>query len=229
MSDAFEIAAPEIKTDRPLLRPLAADDAAAIFAYASDPEVARFTLWPPHRSLEFTARFVALFRQPTPDNPIGKSIRDGSKGHGVICGCRNAAGTYRLTAKKECIYIYLCPPYLLAQNSFATAAPKRPACLANSVFLEPKRPSLAPQMVESSSNLWTLISKRGARSSSLWPVRVRISWTSHPIRRPIFPASRDVPSGYQCDFGLHAGRQPATGRKNDECLRGAVPVCDRAR
>jgi ribosomal-protein-alanine N-acetyltransferase len=65
MSDLFETSAPEMKTDRLSLVPLAAEDCADIFAYASDPEVAKYTLWPPHKSAEFTARFVSLFRQPS--------------------------------------------------------------------------------------------------------------------------------------------------------------------
>jgi ribosomal-protein-alanine N-acetyltransferase len=64
MSDAFEIPAPELTTPRLRLRPLTVEDAPAIFAYASDPEVARFTLWPPHKSLDFTKGFLRLFTQP---------------------------------------------------------------------------------------------------------------------------------------------------------------------
>lgn len=64
MSDSFDVLAPEIATARLRLRALAADDASAIFRYASDPEVARFTLWPPHKSEEFTRGFLRLFTQP---------------------------------------------------------------------------------------------------------------------------------------------------------------------
>jgi [ribosomal protein S5]-alanine N-acetyltransferase len=65
MSDAFDPTAPEITTTRLNLRGLTTDDAQAIFRYASDPEVARFTLWPPHKSEEFTKGFLRLFTQPT--------------------------------------------------------------------------------------------------------------------------------------------------------------------
>jgi ribosomal-protein-alanine N-acetyltransferase len=64
MSDSFELPAPELTTARLNLRALTSGDAPAIFAYASDPEVARFTLWPPHKSLEFTNGFLRLFTQP---------------------------------------------------------------------------------------------------------------------------------------------------------------------
>ena len=64
MSDSFDVAAPEISTARLRLRALAPDDATAIFRYASDPEVARFTLWPPHKSENFTREFLRLFTQP---------------------------------------------------------------------------------------------------------------------------------------------------------------------
>ena len=56
--------APEIKTARLRLRALAVDDAPAIFRYTSDPEIARFTLWPPHKSEEVTREFLRLFSQP---------------------------------------------------------------------------------------------------------------------------------------------------------------------
>jgi ribosomal-protein-alanine N-acetyltransferase len=42
---------PTLVTPRLVLRPLTLGDAAAIFAYASDAEVARFTLWDPHQSV----------------------------------------------------------------------------------------------------------------------------------------------------------------------------------
>ncbi len=65
MSDTFDTPAPEIASARLRLRSLAIDDAPAIFRYAADPEVARYTLWPPHKSEEFTKGFLRLFTQPT--------------------------------------------------------------------------------------------------------------------------------------------------------------------
>lgn len=47
-----------IKTPRLVLRPPVASDAAAIFAYASDPDVIRFMSWPRHRSMADTASFL---------------------------------------------------------------------------------------------------------------------------------------------------------------------------
>jgi ribosomal-protein-alanine N-acetyltransferase len=43
---------PTLETERLILRKLKSDDAADIFAYASDPKVARYTTWQPHTSLE---------------------------------------------------------------------------------------------------------------------------------------------------------------------------------
>jgi len=63
MNDVFETTALEIRTERLRLRSLSVDDAPAVYAYASDPEVARFTLWPPHKTEEFTRRFLSLFTQ----------------------------------------------------------------------------------------------------------------------------------------------------------------------
>jgi ribosomal-protein-alanine N-acetyltransferase len=48
-----------------MLRGLAVDDAADVFAYASDPEVALYTLWPPHPSVEFTRAFLRMFTAPS--------------------------------------------------------------------------------------------------------------------------------------------------------------------
>ena len=48
------------ETPRLILRPIAADDAPAIFAgYAQDPEVVRFVLWRPHQSITDTEAYIA--------------------------------------------------------------------------------------------------------------------------------------------------------------------------
>jgi ribosomal-protein-alanine N-acetyltransferase len=46
----FEI--PRLETARLVLRPLTMDDADQVFAYASDPEVASWTTWEAHRTLD---------------------------------------------------------------------------------------------------------------------------------------------------------------------------------
>lgn len=63
-SDPFDFAPPELTTERLRLRALSPADAPAVFAYASDPEVARFTLWPPHPSEAFTIGFLQHFTAP---------------------------------------------------------------------------------------------------------------------------------------------------------------------
>jgi [ribosomal protein S5]-alanine N-acetyltransferase len=48
------------ETARLILRPIAPDDAPAIFiGYAQDPEVARFVTWRPHQDLADTAAYIA--------------------------------------------------------------------------------------------------------------------------------------------------------------------------
>lgn len=48
------------ETPRLILRPIAPADAPAIFAgYAQDPEVTRYLIWRPHRSLDDTHAFIA--------------------------------------------------------------------------------------------------------------------------------------------------------------------------
>lgn len=49
---------PELRTQRLLLRPFRPGDLEAVFAYASDPEVARYTIFDYHRSLDDTRRFL---------------------------------------------------------------------------------------------------------------------------------------------------------------------------
>ena len=51
---------PRIETERLVLRALTPDDVAAIYAYASDPEVARYMVWDVHRSTGDTETFLDL-------------------------------------------------------------------------------------------------------------------------------------------------------------------------
>lgn len=50
---------PELETPRLLLRKLKLEDAADMFEYASDPEVAKDVTWEPHRSIEDSRGFLA--------------------------------------------------------------------------------------------------------------------------------------------------------------------------
>lgn len=49
---------PELETERLLLRKMRLDDAQAMFAYASDPEVTRYVLFETHRSVEDSEAFL---------------------------------------------------------------------------------------------------------------------------------------------------------------------------
>lgn len=49
---------PQVTTDRLMLRRVRASDEEAIYAYASDPDVARYTSWAPHTSPDETRQFV---------------------------------------------------------------------------------------------------------------------------------------------------------------------------
>jgi [ribosomal protein S5]-alanine N-acetyltransferase len=51
---------PELETERLLLRKMHLDDAEAMFAYASDPEVTRYVLFETHRSVEDSNAFLRL-------------------------------------------------------------------------------------------------------------------------------------------------------------------------
>jgi ribosomal-protein-alanine N-acetyltransferase len=54
---------PSLETDRLVLRKMTLDDAEAIFAYASEHEVSRYTLWETHRSIEDSRAFLELVIQ----------------------------------------------------------------------------------------------------------------------------------------------------------------------
>jgi len=64
VSDAFNLIAPEMETKRLRLRRLSIDDSRDVYAYASDPEVARFALWPPHDAEESTKAFIRFLTRP---------------------------------------------------------------------------------------------------------------------------------------------------------------------
>jgi RimJ/RimL family protein N-acetyltransferase len=53
-------ALPTLETDRLILRKMTLDDAEAIFAYASDPEVTRYVTWETHHSIEDSRAFLEL-------------------------------------------------------------------------------------------------------------------------------------------------------------------------
>jgi ribosomal-protein-alanine N-acetyltransferase len=65
------------------LRSLRIGDAPAVFAYASDPEVARYTLWPHHESEEQTRGFLRMLSGP---EILGWAIvpRDGAELVGIV-------------------------------------------------------------------------------------------------------------------------------------------------
>jgi [ribosomal protein S5]-alanine N-acetyltransferase len=57
-SDGVFADLPELETERLVLRKMRLDDAEAMFAYASDPEVTRYVLWDTHRSIEDSESFL---------------------------------------------------------------------------------------------------------------------------------------------------------------------------
>src|SRR5437868_8103501 len=51
---------PSLETERLILSKMTLDDAQDMFEYAQDPEVARYTTWSAHRSIEDTKEFLLL-------------------------------------------------------------------------------------------------------------------------------------------------------------------------
>jgi len=69
-SDLFR-ALPRLTTERLLLRPIRTDDVEAIFAYCSDPEVTRYTLFETHRSIADTRSFVSQVMENSANGTSG--------------------------------------------------------------------------------------------------------------------------------------------------------------
>jgi [ribosomal protein S5]-alanine N-acetyltransferase len=65
VSDTFDMSLAPIEGDRIRLRKLTLDDARSVYAFASDPEVAEFTLWRPHPTEEYTRGFLKILLQPS--------------------------------------------------------------------------------------------------------------------------------------------------------------------
>ncbi|MGI6207347.1 MAG: GNAT family N-acetyltransferase [Anaerolineae bacterium] len=60
MSQSPFVNLPHLNTERLILRPMQPDDVQAVYDYASDPEVARYTAWTAHQSLLESRAFVNL-------------------------------------------------------------------------------------------------------------------------------------------------------------------------
>lgn len=72
---------PVLETERLQLRRLTLQDAHDVFSYASDPEVTKYLMWPPHESIDDSLTFIAsaidLYkkRQPGPWGIVLKETR----------------------------------------------------------------------------------------------------------------------------------------------------------
>ena len=78
---------PTLETDRLILRPVVPDDTTAVFMYASNPNVTRFTLFETHQTVEDSRWFVIDYvrsryscKEPDPfaivikDDPVGLMV-----------------------------------------------------------------------------------------------------------------------------------------------------------
>ncbi len=80
-------ALPALQTERLLLRPVRRSDARDIFAYASDPDVARYVLWEPHKNPADTRSYIryiqGLYRRGLPGS-WAVVLRDSGRVIGTI-------------------------------------------------------------------------------------------------------------------------------------------------
>jgi [ribosomal protein S5]-alanine N-acetyltransferase len=73
------------ETPRLILRPIAAEDAPAIFTgYAQDPEVVRFLIWYPHHNIADTEDYIARCTASPPDRERTYAVL--GRAHGALLG-----------------------------------------------------------------------------------------------------------------------------------------------
>jgi [ribosomal protein S5]-alanine N-acetyltransferase len=58
-NEATPPSVPQLETPRLVLRALVPDDADDLFAYTADPEIAQYTLWSAHTTIEDSRQFIA--------------------------------------------------------------------------------------------------------------------------------------------------------------------------
>ncbi len=73
-----------IGTPRLLLRPLTAEDAPDMFAYAQDPDVGPMAGWSPHQSVEESRRLIQVFRETRSGVCLGIEEKESGKIIGTI-------------------------------------------------------------------------------------------------------------------------------------------------
>lgn len=95
---------PRLETGRLVLRALVPGDAAAVFAHASDPEVARYVTWEAHRSLEDAEALLELTigRYESGDAPDWGIVY---KGDGRLVGTSGFVSWEREHARAEVGYV----------------------------------------------------------------------------------------------------------------------------
>ena len=95
---------PRLETGRLILRALTPDDAPAIFAYSSDPEVTRYLVWDAHRSVKDTEAFLDLTmgRYESGDAPDWGMVY---KGDGRLVGTSGFVAWEREHARAEVGYV----------------------------------------------------------------------------------------------------------------------------
>jgi ribosomal-protein-alanine N-acetyltransferase len=89
---------PTLTTDRLVLRAVTPDDAASVFRHASNPNVARYTAWDAHTSIQQSASFVneyapSQYLQAIPE-PVAITLRENPAEVIGVTGCNWASRTH---------------------------------------------------------------------------------------------------------------------------------------
>jgi len=99
---------PTLETDRLILRKLRLSDAEDLFEYASDPEVAKYVTWEPHKSIEDSINFIKFTHEHY------------EKKEGIVWGI-----VYKENNKVigTCDILLLAPRHFLAEIAYAWSRP----------------------------------------------------------------------------------------------------------
>jgi len=99
ISNAWIDPMPVLQTNRLILRPLRLSDAEAIYEYASDPDVSKFTLFETHQGLENAIGFIKTYAFPLYEKnlpePYGITLVNGSDRVIGTVGCRWASEKFK--------------------------------------------------------------------------------------------------------------------------------------
>lgn len=99
-----------IETERVVLRPWVADDAEALYRYASDSRVSRLAMWPAHTSVEMSREVIEKFFIPNP-HTFAVTMKETGEPIGCIGLVPTADEHYETTPSEREVGYWIGYPY----------------------------------------------------------------------------------------------------------------------